>query len=1732
MVVPDTKPVIRIAFIGQSESFDEWIDVETQSHRIQRLNARSNGRKGSMNLVREEVLHLVKLVPSPLGEIDKFALYREGCFMLPLFIQLVNAFGAAGGFDRLLSILQHTDVSSNSIRSASLPGSVGDELLPYSPSILHLIAAVGPMHRVLSKSFLASFGLSFLETSIALLMNLSMPCLRETPLEALETALVSLEQIAVSHFGRNAATGRMIEPTVLQISLQNLQSPYLNRRLGGLKILTDLVKKAANAVEYPSGLKIVRSTTNGMEHVSYRVMPVLYHYTMASLVDKLLLYVNIEPLVLIFVGNNAHDSLMARIGPVLCAMASQRKMDARLLRAMWEAGLGVADRSHDVVAWKCLSTVIAAMNIDSLCVSRPLSSTADNDTDRDLSLSPSSSSATVGNKGGGTPIDFSVQDMLDSVRELGVSSISDAVVDIVVSVASRCQALMRDSVDEAFFLNRNDQPAHGSGGGGGGACSSAHCASGNYFTDISRSRSSSDNPLRGLAAYDAYDRSLSILWEWIQDGSGVSTAVVDICLTKLESLLNQFVLSSTHHRHDIEEKDEAESSLRSHGLQWFCLSDLVIKAIEDIRLQRRNLVPSVRVLRIVLCSWAVPPRSRREDDDSTTGSIIIEEPSSHGERRGPQQQLMPSRAALVGHLEEQFSFITTLSSAIINTKATLQQLVRDTLHIADDRLACENLHTAQPRQLQEQINALKAADSRYDNISQLEQLLDFLLFFLRASDPSAPLLMPYRSVKSIWDAIVLQPHSSREVDAVIGFLSYLVLGGSVQGQRGSRPRPKRTALCSREDVETAFWELLCYSDAGPPSISSSSSSPSAAIDIDRNFSRSPFFSIKAFECVEKWFKWLHHSERSVSGAPSPSSSSSTGRASVIDVFATIVFSCAVDDVAGRAVRFITSLPHTLYHLDTEASRHFIRQFMNDLLTRCMDEFTRIGLTATAGFDSKLTRVLLLLDGVLQQSSSNQLYPDRFYVPPHGVIDRGGCVSFKVSSSSKKMKGLSGAVVLHLGDTVQQLLRAVAEKVHSTVADIKVFRQGKELSVQEEGSKPISQLPMIGFCSQGSSIIEDAVTVTERPKFITSSSSSDCSTSTTLQDHDTTNDNNNKSDTIHHVGTVDCKGLDDDAVVNDEIVMMPPGLMLSRTTKYFDRLFSLLRGSRNPSVVDRLWDLITRIPSSEEVLHRWLELPVEDVQDCLLRFDLPRDDDDDSQQSSLLSVLVYDLQIVHMLLQPVARAEDLVQLLSSQSSTRCMQPLIDRNLLRDWPSRFISKHGLRALYRAQKWIDEVLDVYLKSSSSDGVKGLQGVSPQLLQTASSLSSTMLRAFWIRICRCQSSHLLAATAAAAPFQYPSARSPSSIGGADAADEGEGLLLHAEWGWTLDSAIDMNREESQLGVLSSLLHSTVSSMNALHRFSTDPYFDESSSSLYGGATSNGTVVERKKRGSALLDTLSNQFIVMMSVATLMLERDAQQDLLHSTDCDSMVEQMVLMGPDSCYYCPLAAEMSDWFVRAIASFIRWLSSHEGSSIDNNSSVREVTVKRDGKYAGIDRFNDLMLRTALRFRPSAAAYDMSMGTDGSSVGRKYKALFHLLDALLSGPTSKYLSSAVSDEVRAVESSAVIRELRTVQGAMHRQTGDFLEMPNYSSGSGSIADPSSSPSSSLVEGSLMVVAGLVSGRDEVIAALLRSDPIIADFLLIDCLGLMPIPDCLADHLCKDQATRYLHLLEIMMHDTST
>ena len=94
--VTTTKTLARIAFLGLPERFDEWIELS--SDRLQKIDSCSFGRRGKLVSVRDEIVFLAKLVPSAQGEIGKFAIFREGCFAQPLYIHLVNWFGAHSGF--------------------------------------------------------------------------------------------------------------------------------------------------------------------------------------------------------------------------------------------------------------------------------------------------------------------------------------------------------------------------------------------------------------------------------------------------------------------------------------------------------------------------------------------------------------------------------------------------------------------------------------------------------------------------------------------------------------------------------------------------------------------------------------------------------------------------------------------------------------------------------------------------------------------------------------------------------------------------------------------------------------------------------------------------------------------------------------------------------------------------------------------------------------------------------------------------------------------------------------------------------------------------------------------------------------------------------------------------------------------------------------------------------------------------------------------------------------------------------------------------------------------------------------------------------------------------------------------------------------------------------------------------------------------------------------------------
>ncbi|KAJ1416221.1 hypothetical protein B484DRAFT_422241, partial [Ochromonadaceae sp. CCMP2298] len=403
--IPDThtRTLARVAFIGLPEAQDEWIDLfSTAGDRVQQINSCSFGRRGKTIAVRQEILHIVNLGPvtqsgsgtesgsgsgagagggAETSSKFVYACYREGCFQPLSFVRLANAFGQGGGFDRLLNLLRVVvgegwgdgggsggggggGGSQGSVGSGS-GGGGGIDTFTSLLGLLHLCALVGPMHRILSPQYLAPWGPLYLHlTSHTLrLMSFSLAHIRETPLEALEPVLTALELISISLYGRTRQAGAT-EPLKLHLALESLQCPFLNRRLGGLKMLADMVRRGENASECPGGLRVTRTTnnsnngTNGAngaaESVSYQVLPVLYHFSLGELCGQLSAC---EALRQIFVGPTAHESLISRAGPVLRALASQCLLPQSLLEAIWHAGVG-ENRPSALV---CLQDVLASL---------------------------------------------------------------------------------------------------------------------------------------------------------------------------------------------------------------------------------------------------------------------------------------------------------------------------------------------------------------------------------------------------------------------------------------------------------------------------------------------------------------------------------------------------------------------------------------------------------------------------------------------------------------------------------------------------------------------------------------------------------------------------------------------------------------------------------------------------------------------------------------------------------------------------------------------------------------------------------------------------------------------------------------------------------------------------------------------------------------------------------------------------------------------------------------------------------------------------------------------------------------------------------------------------------------------------------------------------------------------------------------------------------------------------
>jgi hypothetical protein len=101
--------------------------------------------------------------------------------------------------------------------------------------------------------------------------------LRETPVETVDAALLAIEALALACMGVHPSTGAIVESLLYDTAVKYLTCQYLIRRLNGLKMLHDLLKRAQRDALNPSGFETIKSTF--MDNVTYKV---IMHYISRS----------------------------------------------------------------------------------------------------------------------------------------------------------------------------------------------------------------------------------------------------------------------------------------------------------------------------------------------------------------------------------------------------------------------------------------------------------------------------------------------------------------------------------------------------------------------------------------------------------------------------------------------------------------------------------------------------------------------------------------------------------------------------------------------------------------------------------------------------------------------------------------------------------------------------------------------------------------------------------------------------------------------------------------------------------------------------------------------------------------------------------------------------------------------------------------------------------------------------------------------------------------------------------------------------------------------------------------------------------------------------------------------------------------------------------------------------------------------------------------------------------
>ena len=498
------KAVARISYLGWGEHYDAWIDVD--SPLLARLNSQSGFRRGE-GPVSEEIIFMVsaraRAVAVAAKELNlesesasrsgsgahgnitacRFSTTgteEDGCFHSTDLADVVNVFGDSQGFETLLALINAAADSRWESAGEEGNSAISAPVSISLPFMLGVITAIGGLHRIFSPQFLLHMGRRmFFKDAAAVLRNMSMKELRETPVETVEAALGAIECLSIAHSyvppllssSTTTSAPLKIAELLYDTAVRYLDCPYLNRRLGGLKMLTDLFKRAQDTAANPSGVFVTRITTfGGEEKVSYRVITLLQHYTVRSLCQQV---ATSSLLSSIFKGERSHESLMLRSEDILKFMIQEKCFDDFLLTAIWEAGL----QQRETVAMTLLTHLLSVMQAPSIAF------------------------------------------LLHSIELVEPIAITTHVVDVLSEVAVRCRSLVMAVTPTEALLGVIDLTVEG------------EHAPNMRTTNI-------DVNCESASTLDLHNRVLQRLWIWAEDCSGVSDQAAVKCLSMLVSVIS------------------------------------------------------------------------------------------------------------------------------------------------------------------------------------------------------------------------------------------------------------------------------------------------------------------------------------------------------------------------------------------------------------------------------------------------------------------------------------------------------------------------------------------------------------------------------------------------------------------------------------------------------------------------------------------------------------------------------------------------------------------------------------------------------------------------------------------------------------------------------------------------------------------------------------------------------------------------------------------------------------------------------------------------------------------------------------------------------------------------------------------------------------------------------------------------------------------------------------------